>query len=212
MCRIHILNQPANVGTTCSTKDRMVTWNWACMNSTEIKNNDDYGQNRPGSLLNSKHWPYKNCIYKRAAPRVEALAMFKMNPVMYERLRFGFRVVFDTQGLVLLLSIKSWQKSGGVHGSVVARALVYGFMYPSSILALFFHFPFFSPYTVEIFLSEGGACSFLNTQRNGRFRQLTSTRRKREKCQATRLLYYAHGGNTIVSQASAHDTTIILYW
>ena len=33
---------------------------------------------------------------------------------------------------------------------------------------------------------------------------------KERKCQATRLLYYAHGGNTIVFQASAHDTIIII--
>ena len=33
---------------------------------------------------------------------------------------------------------------------------------------------------------------------------------KERKCQVTRLLYYAHGGNTIVSQASAHDTIIII--
>ena len=33
---------------------------------------------------------------------------------------------------------------------------------------------------------------------------------KGRKRQATRLLYYVHGGNTIVSQASVHDTIIII--
>ena len=63
--------------------------------------------------------------------------------------------MFDTQGLVLLLSISREKRATGVHIGVVAKALVYEFMDPSSILAPFIDF-FYFPYTREIFQVGSG--------------------------------------------------------